>query len=95
MDLIKYEGSYVGKELLDSLGTMVTVTYIPYENRICIDISDSMYNGTVVSLNRIPKGTAEIIGLEFHGELNTGDVIALTPPGGFDRLIHIHLEQGA
>lgn len=93
MDLIKYEGSYVGKELLDSLGTMVEVTFIPYKNELYVDISDSMYDNSIIHLKDTPSCSVQNKTAHLENvELGEGDLIQIIPPGGFARILHIHLE---
>lgn len=96
MDLIKYEGSYVGKELIDSLGTMVEVTFIPYQNELHVEMSDAMYNNSAVHVKDQPSCSIQDKKARMENvELQEGDLIQIIPPGGFPRIIHIHLDQGA
>lgn len=85
MDLKRYEGDLICKDLFDSLGTELIVDYCPYRKTLYVDITDPMYNGCSV---QVLGATTTIVDqkAEIHDlELAAGILLHITPPGGFTR----------
>lgn len=96
MDLTKNEkGFFIGTQKIDSLGTFVELTYVAEAPKGAVFVSDSMYNGSLIRKNDEPICIIGNKGVIMNTDLKEGDIVTITPPGGFSRILHIHFNEGA